>query len=114
VARAWISPSSITRWPVCRQVTGPDRRGRGEAAKSAGSEGLTARSRFAHKVVKSACPYCELWFAYHLGHLIRSKLAGACELAGTADEMDRPVLDQRRADHAPFGGVPSEGAIPPA
>jgi formate dehydrogenase major subunit len=29
----------------------------------------------------------ELWFAYHLGRLIRSKLAGS------ADAMDRPVLD---------------------
>ncbi len=31
----------------------------------------------------------ELWFAYHLGRLIRSKLAGP---DGSADEMDRPVL----------------------
>jgi formate dehydrogenase major subunit len=29
----------------------------------------------------------DLWFTYHLGRLIRSKLAGC------ADEMDRPVLD---------------------
>jgi formate dehydrogenase major subunit len=29
----------------------------------------------------------DLWFTYHLGRLIRSKLAGS------ADEMDRPVLD---------------------
>jgi formate dehydrogenase major subunit len=29
----------------------------------------------------------DLWFAYHLGRLIRDKLAGS------ADEMDRPVLD---------------------
>jgi formate dehydrogenase major subunit len=29
----------------------------------------------------------ELWFMYHLGRIIRSKLAGS------ADEMDRPVLD---------------------
>ena len=43
----------------------------------------------------------ELWFAYHLGRLIRSKLAGPDGLAGvppagpagTTDEMDRPVLD---------------------
>ena len=58
MARTWISPSSIARWPVYRQVTGPDRLGRGEAVKSSGSEGLTARSRFAQKVVKSVCPYC--------------------------------------------------------
>jgi formate dehydrogenase major subunit len=37
----------------------------------------------------------ELWFAYHLGRLIRSKLAGegGVPSAGTPDEMDRPVLD---------------------
>ena len=43
----------------------------------------------------------ELWFAYHLGRLIRAKLAGPGGLAGvhpagtaaTTDEMDRPVLD---------------------
>lgn len=29
----------------------------------------------------------DLWFAYHLGRIIRAKLAGS------ADEMDRPVLD---------------------
>jgi formate dehydrogenase major subunit len=29
----------------------------------------------------------ELWFSYHLGRLIRAKLAGS------ADEMDRPILD---------------------
>jgi formate dehydrogenase major subunit len=29
----------------------------------------------------------DLWFTYHLGHLIRRRLAGS------ADEMDRPVLD---------------------
>jgi formate dehydrogenase major subunit len=40
----------------------------------------------------------ELWFAYHLGRLIRSKLAGHGDLGGVPpggapDEMDRPVLD---------------------
>jgi formate dehydrogenase major subunit len=42
----------------------------------------------------------ELWFTYHLGRIIRAKLAtggspsGSPEgLAGSADEMDRPVLD---------------------
>ncbi len=32
----------------------------------------------------------ELWFTYHLGRLIRSKLA---DPTGAVDEMDRPVLD---------------------
>jgi formate dehydrogenase major subunit len=33
----------------------------------------------------------ELWFAYHLGRLIRSKLSGSA--AGSVSAMDRPVLD---------------------
>ncbi len=35
----------------------------------------------------------ELWFTYHLGRLIRSKLAGSGAGSGTVSEMDRPVLD---------------------
>ena len=43
-------------WPVYRQVTGPDRRGLGAAAKS-GAE-RTPRTSTADAVVKSVCPYC--------------------------------------------------------
>jgi formate dehydrogenase major subunit len=48
----------LSRWPVLRQLTGPDRLGRGSAVKSAGSERLRARTATADKVVKSVCPYC--------------------------------------------------------
>jgi formate dehydrogenase major subunit len=51
--RQWIGS-----WPVYRQVTGADRLGRGAAAKSKGSERLTARVSTADRVVKSICPYC--------------------------------------------------------
>ncbi len=45
------------KWPVIRQVTGPDRRGLGVAAQSARNP-RTARTGTADAVVKSVCPYC--------------------------------------------------------
>ena len=48
----------------------------------------------------------ELWFTYHLGRLIRAKLAGSAAGAqgGPAEEMDRPVLDLT-------WDYPTEGAV---
>jgi formate dehydrogenase major subunit len=43
--------------PFARQLAG-DPLGLGRAAQSARSEGLTARTRDADKVVQSVCPYC--------------------------------------------------------
>jgi formate dehydrogenase major subunit len=51
--RTWIEG-----WPAYRQVTGPDRTGRGAAVKSAASSRLTPRTAGADTVVKSVCPYC--------------------------------------------------------
>ncbi len=48
----------LASWPVLRQVTGEDRMGLGEAAKSARSERLRPRTAEADRVVKSVCPYC--------------------------------------------------------
>lgn len=48
----------LRRWPVYRQLTGPDRTGRGAAARSAATERLTPRTEAADRVVKSICPYC--------------------------------------------------------
>ncbi len=45
-------------WPVIRQVTGPDRLGRGTAVRSAKTDSLEPRTIGADKVVKSVCPYC--------------------------------------------------------
>src|SRR5690349_14258197 len=45
-------------WPVFRQLTGTDRTGRGEAAKSRRSAELQPRTATADRVVKSICPYC--------------------------------------------------------
>jgi formate dehydrogenase major subunit len=52
-ARTWID-----KWPVYRQLTGPDRLGLGAATQSGRSERLTARTATADKMVKSICPYC--------------------------------------------------------
>jgi len=46
------------RWPVLRQLGGPDRSARGAAVKSARTAQQRARITGADKVVKSICPYC--------------------------------------------------------
>ena len=49
---------TLLQWPVARQVTGPDRLGRGAAAQSALSAQRAPRTRDADRVVGSVCPYC--------------------------------------------------------
>lgn len=52
----WARPGG-ERWPVLRQLTGPDRAGHGEAARSQATEQL--RSRTAEtETVPSICPFC--------------------------------------------------------
>ncbi len=57
---------SPARWPVLRQLRGPDRLARGAAVKSRGSERLQARTRAADRVVKSVCPYCAVGCAQNV------------------------------------------------
>jgi formate dehydrogenase major subunit len=45
-------------WPVVRQLTGPDRLGRGAASASPRTAAHVARTETADRVVKSICPYC--------------------------------------------------------
>jgi len=45
-------------WPLLRQLTGPDKLGRGAAAQSKRSKTLAPRTAEADKVVDSICPYC--------------------------------------------------------
>jgi formate dehydrogenase major subunit len=52
-ARTWL-----TSWPVFRQLTGSDPLGRGAAAQSPRSAGLTPRTAEADTVARSVCPYC--------------------------------------------------------
>ncbi|GAA0821902.1 hypothetical protein GCM10009525_09440 [Streptosporangium amethystogenes subsp. fukuiense] len=53
-------------WPLLRQLTGPDRLGRGAAVKSRRSEESTARTASADRVVKSVCPYCAVGCAQNV------------------------------------------------
>ena len=50
-----MSPSPLN-WPVVRQLTGPDRLGRGQAVRS--GKPWTARTETADRVVASVCPFC--------------------------------------------------------
>jgi formate dehydrogenase major subunit len=50
--------SRLDGWPLVRQVTGPDRLGRGHAARSPRSEHLQPRTAHADRVVDSVCPFC--------------------------------------------------------
>jgi len=47
-----------SRWPLLRQLTGDDRLGLGEAARSDHSASLRPRTETADRVVPSVCPYC--------------------------------------------------------
>ncbi len=48
----------VASWPVLRQLAGDDRLALGEAAQSATSAALEARTETADRVVPSVCPYC--------------------------------------------------------
>jgi formate dehydrogenase major subunit len=48
----------VQSWPFLRQLTGTDRLGRGEAARSPATDALKARTGRADRVVDSVCPYC--------------------------------------------------------
>jgi formate dehydrogenase major subunit len=48
----------LAAWPVTRQLTGDDKLGLREAARSEHSAQLQARTETADRVVKSVCPYC--------------------------------------------------------
>jgi len=53
-----VERPSLNRWPLIRQLTGPDRSGRGAAVRSARTDSLQPRTTTADRVVKSICPYC--------------------------------------------------------
>jgi formate dehydrogenase major subunit len=60
------SPASPSDWPLVRQRRGPDRFGRGAAAKSPRSAALRPRTADADRVVKSVCPYCAVGCAQNV------------------------------------------------
>ena len=49
---------AIGRWPILRQIGGPDKLGRGSASMSARSEHLQPRTSTADRVASSVCPFC--------------------------------------------------------
>ena len=51
--RTWLES-----WPVYRQLTGDDPRGRGTAAQSPHSKTLEPRTATADRMAQSVCPYC--------------------------------------------------------
>src|SRR3954454_11828030 len=51
--RGWLET-----WPVYRQLTGPDRLGRGAAAQSPRSRALRPRTDTPEAPARSVCPYC--------------------------------------------------------
>src|ERR1700712_5081679 len=55
-----------SRWPVLRQLSGPDPMGRGAAVKSKASDDHQARTALADRVVKSVCPYCAVGCAQNV------------------------------------------------
>ncbi len=48
----------LAHWPAARQLTGRDRSGRGEAARSERTLALLPRTHQADRVVQSICPFC--------------------------------------------------------
>jgi len=55
---AATAPRPLASWPVFRQLLGDDRLALGDAARSARSEQLVARTETADHTVASVCPYC--------------------------------------------------------
>jgi formate dehydrogenase major subunit len=72
---------SIKSWSAFRQLTGPDRSGRGAAAKSARTEALRPRTASADSVVKSVCPYC----AVGCGQLVYVEDGAVTQIEGDPD-----------------------------
>ena len=56
----------LTDWPVVRQLRGGDPWGLGEAARSAQSDALRARTDDVDRVVPSICPFCAVGCAQRI------------------------------------------------
>jgi formate dehydrogenase major subunit len=74
--RTWIES-----WPVWRQLTGRDALGRGAAAESGESVGLTPRTSGTDRVARSVCPYC----AVGCGQLVFVKDQEVVQIEGDPD-----------------------------
>ena len=75
------APRPIASWPVLRQLRGEDRLALGDAARSARSEALVARTETADRSVASVCPYC----AVGCGQRVYVKDEKVIQVEGDAD-----------------------------
>ena len=108
----------IGSWPVYRQVTGPDRLGRGRAARSAATERLAPRTEEADSVARSVCPYC----AVGCGQLVFVQAGRVSQIEGDPDSpisrgrlcpkgsastslVTSPLRQQRVRYRRPYGTV---------
>jgi formate dehydrogenase major subunit len=71
----------LRRWPVARQLTGPDPLARGEAARSNAPDPWRARTEDADTVTRSVCPFC----AVGCGQRIYSKEGRVTHIEGDPD-----------------------------
>jgi formate dehydrogenase major subunit len=74
--RGWLEA-----WPVYRQLTGPDRLGRGAAAQSPRSRALRPRTDTPRAPARSVCPYC----AVGCGQLVYADAGRVVQVEGDPD-----------------------------
>jgi formate dehydrogenase major subunit len=80
--------SLIENWPVYRQLTGPDRLGRGAAVRSPHTDAAAPRTESADRVVSSICPYCAVGCGQRV---FVSKVNGKDMVTQIEGDPDSPV-----------------------
>jgi formate dehydrogenase major subunit len=78
--RGWLE-ARLETWPVYRQLTGPDRLGRGAAAQSPRSKGLRPRTDTPRAPARSVCPYCAVGCA----QLVYADAGSVVQIEGDPD-----------------------------
>ncbi len=73
--------AALQRWPLVRQLTGPDPLGRGSAVRSNAPHPWRARTEDADTVTRSVCPFC----AVGCGQRIYSKDGRVTHIEGDPD-----------------------------
>ncbi len=76
-------------WPLVRQATGPDRLGRGTAARSPRTDALRARTETADRVVTSVCPFCAVGCGQRV--FVQSGANGMDTVTQIEGDPDSPV-----------------------
>ena len=71
----------MEKWPIVRQLQAGDVKGLGASAFSERTENLHARTKTAHQVVRSICPYC----AVGCGQLVYVKDHRILDIEGDPD-----------------------------